>query len=122
MIAGGFTFTNLVLPLAILVALAAALPWLLLPRGTRSQRAVAWVFVISCLVLALAAAVLVMGSAALEGARPLEPFRHAPLAALGNLARVVALSALLWAPILMLIAYMQSMQVEKRRGEDMVRK
>ena len=117
-----FSIANTLLPLAALAGLAVVLPWALLPRATLSHRTLLMVLGLSALILALASAVIILGSSLAAGGDPVASFRVAPRVVACNLGRTVALSAFLWGPILLLVGYFQAMGVEKRRGEAAARR
>jgi hypothetical protein len=102
-------WANTFLPLGALAALALALPFVTVPRATRSQARLAVGVAASALVRLVAGTGLFAGLYAGEGGAP------RPAAVL----RATGMAAIVWAPLLALAWFVRAQGVERRRGEDM---
>lgn len=115
------SWTNSILPMAIIGALAVIVPWRLVRRGTRSHWEVALTVWASAGVM-----LIVSGSvfAALYAARGHEvgaAFGEAPFATAWFFMKISGYAAILWVPILALVWFGMAQRVERRRGEDRAR-
>ncbi|MEO1138942.1 MAG: hypothetical protein AAFW87_05745 [Pseudomonadota bacterium] len=114
-----FTFANIGLPLLIIGAVAAVLPWVMVPRDTRSQRRVAGVVVATALFMVVFSAMIFsvfdkrsfLGGETLPGQGVL-----AWMYVRASLGAVVA-----WGPVLLFVWLGLAQRVERLKGEDMVR-
>lgn len=113
----GFAITAL--PLAILGIVALALPYLLVPRDTRSHRSLGLGIAVTASVLLILGPILY----AVFDTRDL--YNTSSLPETLTIARIVivdSLSAtLLWVPILGLVWFGKAQRIEKLRGEDMAK-
>jgi len=108
-------------PLVVLAAAAVLVPWVLVPKATRSQRAGALGIAVSAMVLfALGVGVFIVGYAT-QLDRLWSVFADAPLAALSYFVGLSAYSAILWAPILAIMWFGMAQSVERRKGADVTR-
>ncbi|MGK7754370.1 MULTISPECIES: hypothetical protein [unclassified Roseovarius] len=114
------TLVNTGLPLLIIGGLAALLPWVLTPRGTRSHGRVLVSVVLSVLLLLAASA----GVFALFDKRSLLGGRT--LAGQGIIAWMYLRSSLgavaVWGPVLAFVWLGLAQRVERLKGEDMARR
>ncbi len=115
------TFMNTLLPSALLCAAAYVLPWLYVPRETRSQKVTA-IAVISAGGTVQLLAMLIFGylyaDAGFDVAYQIE---QNPWGTLLYFADLADLSMILWVPTLLLSWFYIAQRVERLRGEDMMR-
>lgn len=112
-------FVNMIIPIAVMAAAALALPYLLTPRETRSHKR---------LVLSMAATALVLillGPILYVVFDPRDIYDAASLAEMRVIGRIVFVesltAAIVWVPLLFLVWIGRAQQVEKLRGQDMLR-
>lgn len=112
------TFSNTALPLILLGLLAAALPYLMTPRHTRSQVRVALLVGLTGLTM--------FGASAFVFA--LFDTRALPQAGMSGAALIAwfylrssLVAAFVWVPVLLLAWLGLAQRVERRRGEDLAR-
>ncbi|MGK7652191.1 hypothetical protein ACSQ76_07185 [Roseovarius sp. B08] len=114
------TLVNTGLPLLIIGGLAALLPWVLTPRGTRSHLRVLMSVLLSILLLLVASA----GVFALFDKRSL--LGGQTLAGQGIIAWMYLRSSLgaaaVWGPVLAFVWLGLAQRVERLKGEDMARR
>lgn len=117
------SFLNTGVPLLVIAACAIALPLLLVPRATRSQRRVTVRMALCALLLTLISAG-VFGYARLHGTE-LTTVVGSRWAAVPVLIWWMVLESLIgvivWAPILALMWLVAAQRVERLKGEDMAR-
>lgn len=109
MTSAGMTWGNTFGPLLALVLLAVALPFVTVPRATRSQGRLA-------LGVGIAAGITLVVAAGLFGWLYMGAGTQ-----LATVLRPTAMSALAWGPFLALTWLVRAQAVEKRRGEDLAR-
>lgn len=108
-------------PLALLAGLAFVLPQYIVPRETRSHRAVMVTILVSGVGLLVAGVGLFGLVYDLRGAEISLAISMAPLATALFFLRLSVMAALLWGPILALVWFTMAQRVETRRGEDIMR-
>ncbi len=119
---GAISFVNTGLPLVILGALAALLPFALVPSGTRRH----WQAAVG--VWGTAGIVLLAGAAifgvlyGIAGAGVGAALGDAPLATGAFFLKLSAHAAVAWGPVLALTWLVLAQRVERRKGEDAARK
>ena len=116
------TWTNSVLPMAIIGVAAVVIPWLLVKRATRSQREVALTIWASAGLMLVVSGAVYAGLYAQRGHDVGGAFSTAPLATSWFFIGLAGYAAILWVPILGLVWFSMAQAVEKRKGEDIARK
>ena len=104
-----FGLADAILPMLLLLAAVVGLPWLLVPKATLSQRALAGGMLKSALVTWVLGAVLMAVLYAMINDGP-------PDLRLGFYLGRSALLGLLWGPVLALVWMIRAQGVERRRG------
>ncbi|WP_373050450.1 hypothetical protein [Thalassovita aquimarina] len=115
------SWVNTVFPLSALVLLALILPRYLVDRTTRSHLKVAKGIAIATAFMFFAGGVISMALAQMRGFDPEQHLLQYPMEALKIHGRLSAMSALIWAPVLLLVWVGHAQGVEARRNRDMIR-
>jgi len=115
-------WANTGLPLAVLVAGAVVLPRLFSDANSLSQRRLKWAILLTVLSLIGLGALIFAGVYAWGGAGVGAAFNLDGLATVLFFLRLSLKSALLWGPVLLLVWFVMAQGVEKRRGEEIVRR
>lgn len=113
---------NTGVPLAALGALAVLVPMLLVPGRVRSQVEVALGVWGAAGIVLLAGVAVFAGVYAAQGVGVGAAFGEAPLATGWFFLKLSGKAAVLWGPVLALAWLGLAMRVEKRKGEDRVRR
>ena len=113
--------TNTGLPVAVLVAGAAGLPWVLAPKGTLSQARLAVAVGVTALLLLVLGTGLFAALYALQGAAVRGAMATDTAGVVRFFFGLSAKAALFWAPVLALAWYVMAQGVERRRGEAIAR-
>ena len=113
--------TNTGLPVAVLVAGAAGLPWVIAPKGSLSQGRLAVAVGVTALVLLLVGTGMFAAFYALQGAQVSGALANDTIGVLGFFFRLSLKAMLFWVPVLVLAWYVMAQGVERRRGEAIAR-
>ena len=115
-------FWNTFVPVGLLAVLAVAVPWMLVRRETRSHVEVAVAIWASAGVMLILSGLVFAVIYGLQGARVWGVFLEAPLATAWFFLKAAGYAAILWVPILGLVWFGMAQGVERRRGEDQMRR
>ncbi len=114
----GDTFTEMAMPLFVVMVLALVVPFALVPRQTRSHLTVTICIVASAILLMIAGAIItnLFDTRATEGLSS-----EASLYIAWLYLRESLYFGIIWAPILAFVWLNRAQRVERLRGEDMAR-
>lgn len=113
--------SGIALPVGLIGVAAVALPLALTPRGTRSQKRLAFVVLMSALGLFVLGGALFAFLYEVDGVPVIQTLRDAPGQMFGFLARRAALASLIWLPLLGLAWLSLARRVEQIKSDEAMR-
>jgi hypothetical protein len=115
-------FWNTAVPLGLLMALAVAIPRVLVDHHTRSHGKVVHGITLSAAFLVAIGFVISVAVTQMRGFEAVGHFEIDPLGAAWVHLRLSLMTAVVWAPVLGLVWFSHAQAVEKRRGLDLAQK